>query len=70
MDVFVAEFRDDNTYSLYDQWSADYSQPANDVALGGKYDFSNLQYNYVNGLRTLSFERKLNTGDKFAEIIR
>jgi hypothetical protein len=69
MDAIVAEFYDNHSYRLYDMWSSKSGMPSNDTDLKGTYDFTNVQYSYVNGTHTLSFVRKLNTGDKYDNVI-
>ena len=69
MDVIVAEFYENKTYRLYDMWSLKSTKPSNDTDLNGTYDLTNVQYSYVNQTHTLSFVRKLNTGDRFDNAI-
>ncbi len=69
MDVMVAEFYGNKTYRLYDMWSSKNGKPSNDTVLNGNYDLTDVQYSFVNEMHTLSFVRKLNTGDRFDNII-
>lgn len=64
LDVIVAEFYENRTYRLYDMWSSKAGDPSNDTELSGTYDLTNPQYSYK-GIHTLSFIRKLITGDKY-----
>jgi hypothetical protein len=65
MDTMVVEFFANNTYQLYDQWSERFGRPKNDADIGGKYDFINPNYKFSNGIYSVSFTRKLNTGDPY-----
>ena len=69
-DMVTAEFIDQNTYNLYDLYSTGKFQPSNDVSQGGSYDLSNKIFTFNKGLYTLTFDRLLNTNDKFDYVIQ
>ena len=69
MDVIVVEFQN-KSYKLFDKWSKTYGLPSCDTDLGGKYDLTDEKFTLSsNGVYSVSFKRKLNTGDKFDNII-
>jgi hypothetical protein len=65
MDTIVAEFYENKTYRLYDMWSSESGRPSNDTSLNGDYDLTDVHYSFDNKMHTLSFVRKLITGDRY-----
>ena len=68
VDIWAAEFIDNNTAYLNDMYLNSYSYPFNDTDIGGTYDFLNVDYsNSTNDLdyNVLKFERNLNTSDLY-----
>ena len=65
LDIMAVEFVNDKC-NLYDMWSKSYN-PKNDTdnTLDGTYDLTNQTCNISNGIYSVSFSRKLDTGDKF-----
>jgi len=55
------------TFNLQDYWSKGVGKPQLDTALGGKDDLTDKQYD--SGTYTVTYNRLLDTGDKFDNIV-
>jgi hypothetical protein len=67
-DIVFGWVNGDGTFNVGDRWSFS-NYPHLDEAVGGTNDISNVYAEQVNGITTIWFTRKLNTGDSRDQII-
>ena len=66
----VAVLRDGSSATVGDYWASSYSAPSADTSRdGGVEDYTLVSGSYLNGLLTATFDRKLDTGDKWDHTI-
>jgi hypothetical protein len=71
-DMIIVQFKTGNEYTLMDAWSTmNGAVPQEDTALSGKNDLTGIKANNdANGNPTVTFTRKLNTGDSKDYILK
>jgi hypothetical protein len=67
-DIVFGWVNGDGTFTIDDRWSFS-NYPLVDEAIGGNNDLTDVYASQVNGVTTIWFTRKLNTGDKYDQII-
>jgi hypothetical protein len=55
--------------NLYDLFSQGEFQPPTDISLGGTDDYKNKVFSYQNGIYSVTWDRLLNTKDKYDYVI-
>jgi hypothetical protein len=68
-DIMACETGTDGKLAMTDLFATAYAKPGTDVAQGGTQDLTLLEQEISNGVKSVVFQRKLNTGDSKDTVI-
>lgn len=68
-DIIIAEFSN-GVASVKDYWAETFAKPVLDTSLGGTNDVELVSGSEVDGVTSVQFRRKLETGDSYDRAIR